>query len=59
MIARKIRELIVIQNEPVQQPIRKEPNLLKNILLVGLMAFAVTLTELTLIVVGWIKKIES
>ena len=58
VIARKLKNFIVIENarEKIEKP---EPGFLKNLLLVSLMGSAVFLTQLTLLVVRVVKRLEG
>lgn len=58
-IARKIRELIVIQNQAKIVPIKEEPGIMRNILMIGLMGFAVFFTQITLQLVNWTKRLNG
>ena len=56
VIARRLQNFIVIENEKLE---KSEPGILKNMLLVSLMGAAVVLTQLTLILIKWTKRLEA
>jgi hypothetical protein len=59
LIAKKIRDLVIIQNQKSQYVgSLKEPGIIKNFILVSLLGAAVFLTSLTLLLVNCVKKFE-
>jgi hypothetical protein len=55
VIARKLQNFLVIENEPI----KKEPGFFTNLILVLLMGSAVILTQMTLFLVKLTKRIEA
>lgn len=60
LIAKKIRDLVIIQNKNYfTDPYKKEPGIAKNMILIAMMASAVFLTQTILTLMNWVKKIEK
>lgn len=74
VIARKLRNFYVVENHPTAKMPKRtrpaarrmetyeratEPSYLKNLLSVILMGAAVYLTEMSLILIKWVKKLEE
>ncbi len=60
LIAKKIRDLVVIQNQKSQYVgTQKEAGIFKNFILVSLLGVAVFLTSLTLALVNCVKRFEN
>ena len=55
VIARKLQNFVHIENEPQ----KKEAGFFLNLLLVVLMGTAVVLTQITLFLVKWSKRLED
>lgn len=60
-IARKVQNYLVIENsfEEETEIQRAEPGIFKNMVLVSLMGLAVSFTQVTLVLLKWVKRLES
>ena len=58
-IARKLQNYVDVESAQYQVHQKEEPGIFKNLLLISLMGMAVVLTEVTLVLVRWTKKLED
>ena len=58
VIARRLNDYFDIQNEK-ENPGKLESGIFKSVLLISLMAVSVFLTQVTLFLVRWVKRLEG